>query len=49
MLLSTLYAAALLSLANAHGVILAAQGVAGSPASVGFQGRFTIFEIYHEL
>ncbi|TVY36110.1 hypothetical protein LSUB1_G005152 [Lachnellula subtilissima] len=34
---SFLCSAALLSLANAHGVILAAQGVAGSPASVGFQ------------
>ena len=38
MLSSILYSAALLSLANAHGVILAAQGEAGSPASVGFQG-----------
>ncbi|KAE9370415.1 hypothetical protein N431DRAFT_442254 [Stipitochalara longipes BDJ] len=37
MLSSILYSAALLSLANAHGVILAAQGEAGSPASVGFQ------------
>ncbi|TVY86046.1 hypothetical protein LAWI1_G007584 [Lachnellula willkommii] len=34
---SLLCSAALLALANAHGVILAAQGVAGSPASVGFQ------------
>jgi hypothetical protein len=30
--------AALLSVAHAHGVILAAQGIAGSPASVGFKG-----------
>ncbi|KAH8772199.1 hypothetical protein BGZ57DRAFT_740882, partial [Hyaloscypha finlandica] len=37
MLSSILYSAALLSLANAHGVILAAQGEAGSPPSVGFQ------------
>ncbi|PQE12217.1 hypothetical protein CJF31_00000397 [Rutstroemia sp. NJR-2017a BVV2] len=29
--------AALLSVAHAHGVILAAQGIAGSPASVGFK------------
>ncbi|RDW88989.1 hypothetical protein BP6252_01021 [Coleophoma cylindrospora] len=37
MLSSILYSAALVSVASAHGVILAAQGVAGSPASVGFQ------------
>jgi len=37
MISSIYYAAALLSLANAHGVILSAQGIAGSPASVGFQ------------
>ncbi|RDW94430.1 hypothetical protein BP5796_00193 [Coleophoma crateriformis] len=37
MLSSILYSAALVSLASAHGVILAAQGDAGSPASVGFQ------------
>lgn len=30
---------ALVSLANAHGVILGAQGIAGSPSSVGFQGE----------
>ncbi|TVY85494.1 hypothetical protein LSUE1_G000215 [Lachnellula suecica] len=34
---SVLLSAALLSLANAHGVIFNAQGEAGSPASVGFQ------------
>jgi hypothetical protein len=38
MLSSILYSAALLSLANAHGVIIAAQGEAGSPQSAGFQG-----------
>jgi hypothetical protein len=38
MLSTILYSTALLSLANAHGVILAAQGEAGSPPSVGFQG-----------
>ncbi|PMD46264.1 hypothetical protein L207DRAFT_577133 [Hyaloscypha variabilis F] len=37
MLSTILYSTALLSLANAHGVILAAQGEAGSPPSVGFQ------------
>ncbi|CZR57072.1 related to gEgh 16 protein [Phialocephala subalpina] len=37
MLSSILYSAALLSLVNAHGQILNAQGIAGSPASVGFQ------------
>ncbi|KAL3423791.1 hypothetical protein PVAG01_05538 [Phlyctema vagabunda] len=37
MLSSILYTAALVTLASAHGVILAAQGEAGSPASVGFQ------------
>ncbi|KAH7342958.1 hypothetical protein BKA65DRAFT_431151 [Rhexocercosporidium sp. MPI-PUGE-AT-0058] len=37
MISSIFYTAALLSLANAHGVILGAQGIAGSPASVGFQ------------
>jgi hypothetical protein len=44
---SILYSAALLSLANAHGVILAAQGEAGSPPSVGFQG--TKFPAYGEV
>ncbi|APA08151.1 hypothetical protein SS1G_00173 [Sclerotinia sclerotiorum 1980 UF-70] len=34
---SILFQAALLSVAQAHGVILAAQGIAGSPASVGFK------------
>lgn len=34
---SAFYVAALLSLANAHGVIINAQGESGSPASVGFQ------------
>jgi hypothetical protein len=34
---SLLCSAALLSLANAHGVILAAQGIAGSNTSIGFQ------------
>ncbi|CZS95429.1 related to gEgh 16 protein [Rhynchosporium agropyri] len=37
MISSIFYATGLLSLANAHGVILGAQGEAGSPASVGFQ------------
>ncbi|KAG4442654.1 hypothetical protein IFR05_001839 [Cadophora sp. M221] len=37
MISSIFYTAALLSLANAHGVILGAQGEAGSPPSVGFQ------------
>lgn len=37
MLSSVLYSAALLSLANAHGVILAAQGIAGLNTSIGFQ------------
>lgn len=37
MLSSVLYSAALLSLANAHGVILAAQGIVGSNTSIGFQ------------
>lgn len=37
MLSSVLYSAALLSVANAHGVILAAQGIAGSNTSIGFQ------------
>lgn len=36
---SILPLAAILSLAQAHGVILAAQGDAGSPPSVGFQGK----------
>jgi hypothetical protein len=31
--------AALLALVDAHGVILAAQGEAGSPPSVGFKGE----------
>ncbi|TVY24791.1 hypothetical protein LHYA1_G006839 [Lachnellula hyalina] len=44
---SFLCSAALLSLANAHGVILAAQGVAGSPASVGFQGDIML--VHHEI
>lgn len=39
MLSSILYTAALLSLTSAHGVILGAQGEAGSPASIGFQGN----------
>ncbi|TGO31065.1 hypothetical protein BPAE_0002g01600 [Botrytis paeoniae] len=34
---SIFFQAALLSVAQAHGVILAAQGIAGSPASVGFK------------
>jgi len=34
---SILYTAAFLSGANAHGVILAAQGIPGSPTSIGFQ------------
>ncbi|TGO90730.1 hypothetical protein BPOR_0053g00210 [Botrytis porri] len=34
---SILFQAALLSVVQAHGVILAAQGIAGSPASVGFK------------
>lgn len=42
MLPSAFYAAALLSLASAHGVIINAQGEAGSPASVGFQGQLII-------
>jgi len=42
MLSSVLYTAALLSLANAHGVIINAQGDAGSPASVGFQGPYLL-------
>lgn len=37
MISSIFYTAALLSLVNAHGAILNAQGEAGSPASVGFQ------------
>jgi hypothetical protein len=37
MLSSVLCSAALLSLANAHGVILAVQGIAGSNISIGFQ------------
>jgi len=37
MLSSILYSAALLSLVNAHGQILAAQGIAGSNTSIGFQ------------
>lgn len=36
---SILPLAAIFSLAKAHGVILAAQGDAGSPPSVGFQGK----------
>lgn len=44
---SLLCSAALLALANAHGVILAAQGVAGSPASVGFQGE--IMPVHGEI
>lgn len=39
MLLSFLYSATLLSFTSAHGVILAAQGEAGSLARVGFQGK----------
>lgn len=39
---SILFQAALLSVAQAHGVILAAQGIAGSPASVGFKGKLPI-------
>jgi hypothetical protein len=34
-----LAASAVLAVANAHGVILGAQGAAGSPASVGFLGK----------
>ncbi|KAJ8064487.1 hypothetical protein OCU04_006821 [Sclerotinia nivalis] len=34
---SVLFQVALLSIAQAHGVILAAQGITGSPASVGFK------------
>ena len=37
MLSSVLCIAAFLSLANAHGVILAVQGIAGSNTSIGFQ------------
>lgn len=36
---SLLAAAPLLSLGACHAVILNAQGIKGSPASVGFQGR----------
>jgi hypothetical protein len=39
---STFLLAGLVALAKAHGVILAAQGLPGSPASVGFQGRSTV-------
>lgn len=38
MISSTFLIAALAASVNAHGVILNAQGVSGSPASVGFQG-----------
>lgn len=38
MLSSIFYTAVVITSAAAHGVILAAQGQAGSPASIGFQG-----------
>ena len=40
---SILPLAAIFSLAHAHGVILNAQGDAGSPPSVGFQGIEVLF------
>lgn len=39
---SVLVSSALLSLGNAHGVMLAAIGEAGSATSVGFQGKLLI-------
>lgn len=35
-----IFSSAVLAVAQGHGVILNAQGIAGSPASVGFQGVY---------
>jgi len=37
--------AALLSTVAAHGVIIAAQGIAGSPQGVGFQGKVILPQV----
>lgn len=45
-LLRVLSFAAFAGLTQAHGVILGAQGIKGSPESVGFQGKLTALTIY---